>query len=195
MITMNPSSTHIRSKVVAHAKKYVVTSALFVIVTVMVVPHVDAQVAAPPGPAPTGARVETRTVRSGFDPASNPNSSAFQLSVCDGPTLPTQTLIDQAKKDLGRDYRPCDFNAMMKLVQHLINIMMVLGVLVAIVMFVYAGTLFISGQKAKIDKARSIFPKVFTGFIIMLSAWFIVYQILSWLTDNTAFKTLLGSPS
>jgi hypothetical protein len=80
----------------------------------------------------------------------------------------------------------------MLLVQHLINIMLVIGVLAAIVMFAYAGLLFVSGKKANIDKARSIFPKVFVGFIIMLSAWFIVYQILSWLTDNSGFKTLLG---
>jgi ABC-type glycerol-3-phosphate transport system substrate-binding protein len=146
---------------------------------------------APPASPVSG--VQTRTLQSELEPSTNPNSSAFKVAVCDGPTLPTAELIANAEKDLGgRKYVPCDFNAVMLLVQHLINIMLVIGVLAAIVMFAYAGLLFVSGQKAKIDKARSIFPKVFVGFIIMLSAWFIVYQILSWLTDNSGFKTLLG---
>ncbi len=141
---------------------------------------------------------QTRTLQTApIDPATeNPNSSAFKISVCDGPTIPANQpeVLAKARADLGgREYIPCDFNAVILLVQHLINIMLVLGVLAAICMFAYAGLLFISGQKPKIDKARSIFPKVFTGFIIMLSAWFIVYQILSWLTNNSGFKTLLGS--
>jgi hypothetical protein len=94
-----------------------------------------------------------------------------------------------------RDYVVCNFNGAMLQVQHLINIMMVIGVLVAIVMFSYAGGLYITGSKPNVDKAHKIFPKVFGGFIIMLSAWFIVYQILSWLTGpSSGFNTLLGSP-
>lgn len=139
------------------------------------------------------------------DPVLNPNNSAFKIVVCDGPTFPTdasgkltaegQKLKTAAEKDLnGRPYVPCDFNGVMLQVQHLINIMMVLGVLVAIAMFSYAGGLYITGSKPNVDKAHKIFPKVFLGFIIMLSAWFIVYQILSWLTDNAGFKALLGTP-
>ncbi len=138
-------------------------------------------------------------------PELNPNNSAFKIVVCDGPTFPTDSsgqltpagkiLQDAAEKSLGgKRYVPCDFNGVMLQVQHLIDIMMVLGVLVAIGMFSYAGFLYITGKQANIDKAHAIFPKVFFGFIIMLSAWFIVYQILSWLTNNPGFKTLLGTP-
>ncbi len=83
----------------------------------------------------------------------------------------------------------------MKQVQHLIDIAMVLGVLAAIILFVYAGYLYITGIPGNIDKAKGIFPKVFWGFIIMLVAWFVVFQLLSWLTGNSGFGTLLGSPS
>lgn len=146
--------------------------------------------AQPPNPAPTN--VPTRSIRTPLTaPSTDPNSSAFKIQVCDGPTLPDKLKIQEEEK-LGRTYVPCDFNAVMLLVQHLINILMVLGVLVAIVMFTYAGWMFMSGKKDKIDKARDIFPKIFTGFIIMLSAWFIIYQILVWLTDNPAFRALLG---
>ncbi len=135
----------------------------------------------------------------------NPNNSAFKVTVCDGPDMsklkvnngknPDVEVIDSDGKPAGtRPYVVCDFNGAMLQVQHLINIMMVIGVLVAILMFSYAGALYITGKQANIDKAHAIFPKVFFGFIIMLSAWFIVYQILSWLTKNDGFKALLGTP-
>ena len=139
-------------------------------------------------PAPNTALPSQDQTLNVPSPELNPNDSAFKIVVCDGPTLPK----DYPNKPAG--YVPCDFNGVMRQIQHLINIMMVLGVLIAIVMFSYAGGLYITGQKANIDKAHSIFPKVFIGFIIMLSAWFIVYQILSWLTNNEGFKALLGSP-
>ena len=138
---------------------------------------------------PTSPANAQRTLSSKIDPNLNPNSSAFKIAVCDGPTLPPNY------PDKPADYVACDFNGMMLLVQHLINIMLVIGVLVAIAMFSYAGYLYITGKEANITKATSIFPKVFGGFIIMLSAWFIVYQILSWLTKSgSGFTTLLGNP-
>jgi hypothetical protein len=156
---------------------------------------VRAETAGTPPPAPVAA--PTRNLQTApTDPKTeNPSNSAFRISVCDGPTIPASQpeVLAKAQADLDHTYVACDFNAVILLIQHLINIMMVVGVLAAIVMFAYAGLEFISGQKAKIDKARSIFPKVFVGFIIMLSAWFIVFQILSWLTDNNGFKTLLGA--
>jgi hypothetical protein len=135
----------------------------------------------------------------------NPNNSAFKVAVCDGPDMsklkvnngknPEVEVFDSNGIKTGtRPYVVCDFNGAMLQVQHIINIMMVIGVLVAILMFSYAGGLYVTGKQANIDKAHAIFPKIFFGFIIMLSAWFIVYQILGWLTDNDGFKTLLGKP-
>lgn len=168
--------------------------ALLVIVVVALPSFILAQGSTDLPPAPVNAQ---RTLSSELDPNLNPNSSAFKIVVCDGPTLPPALLIEEnAKRDESQSlYVACDFNGMMLLVQHLINIMMVIGVLVAIVMFSFAGYLYITGKEANITKATSIFPKVLWGFIIMLSAWFIVYQILSWLTkEGSGFSTLLGKP-
>jgi len=114
-------------------------------------------------------------------------SSNFSLNVCDGPRYPTGATAPTG-------YRPCDFNAGMRLIQHLINIMIVGGVLAAIAGFSYAGFLYITGIPSKITKATGIFKNVGLGFIMMLTAWVIVYQLLTWLTDNAAFKSLLGNP-
>ena len=136
------------------------------------------------------------------DPVTDPNSSAFKIVICDGPTLPTgenAASFDKFKENFNEKnhhpYVPCDFNHFMLQIQHIINVLMILGVLAAILGFSWAGFLYITGDPGKIKQAHAIFPKVFGGLIIMLSAWFIVYQILSWLTDNPGFKTLLGSPS
>jgi Kef-type K+ transport system membrane component KefB len=71
----------------------------------------------------------------------------------------------------------------MREVQHLINIMIIVGILAAIAGFCYAGFLYIvhGSEPSSRSEASSVFKKVFIGFIIMLTAWFIVYQILSWL--------------
>jgi len=112
-------------------------------------------------------------------------SPGFKLTVCDGP----------AEANITKDpnYVPCDFNGLMKQIQHFIDIAIVLGVLAAIVGFTWSGWLYIKGNPGDIKKAHEIFPKVFIGFIIMLSAWFIVYQILAWLTDNPNLTKLLGN--
>ncbi len=134
------------------------------------------------------------------DPDSDPTKESFKLVACDGPTLPTNDAGKKMKAEIESKFNPprsyvaCDFNGIMLQVQHLINIMMVIGVFCAIFGFSFAGYLYITGTQSNIKRAHEIFPKVFFGFIIMLSAWFIVYQILTWLTDNPGFKTLLGNP-
>ena len=122
----------------------------------------------------------------------NINSSSFRLLICDGPPLPTADMVAARTAVIGHTYVPCDFNGAMMQVQHIINIAIIAGVLVAIFGFSYAGFLYIRGREADRTQASSMFQKIFIGFIIMLSAWFIVYQLLSWLTGNSAFNTLLG---
>ncbi|HTK33133.1 MAG TPA: hypothetical protein VL335_01135 [Candidatus Paceibacterota bacterium] len=130
----------------------------------------------------------------------DPTQSSFRIVVCDGPDNPAINkpvpLYDNNGKPTGqtRPYVVCNFNGAMLTVQHLINIAMVLGVFAAIVLFTYAGYLMLKGTDSDRNKAKDIFPKILWGFVIMLSAWFIVYQILSWLTGNSAFTKLLGNP-
>lgn len=137
----------------------------------------------------------------------DPTKSSFRVVVCDGPVLP-KNLSDTTREILSptdptafakkfghpQPYVPCDFNGVMLTVQHLINIAMVIGVFAAIILFTYAGYLLMTGKEGDRKKAYEIFPKVFWGFIIMLSAWFIVFQILNWLTGNGSFTKLLGNP-
>ena len=126
----------------------------------------------------------------------------FQLTVCDGPAEVGFTdVTDSTGKVTGHTpipgFIPCDFNGAMIQIQHLINIAMVLGVLAAIVGFSWAGFLLISmsitGKMDDRKKAVEIFRKVVTGFVIMLVSWFVVYQIIDWITGNSALKYLLGN--
>lgn len=126
---------------------------------------------------------------------------AFKLVQCDGPEnlnhITSNGKIDKNYKfDLDGSRRqefinqfqheppfvPCNFRGLMMQVQFLINVMLILGVLAVIGMSVWAGFLMMTGVPAKMEKAKGMFPKIFWGFIIMLTAWFIVYQILQWLT-------------
>lgn len=122
----------------------------------------------------------------------NLNDSAFKIVVCDGPQLPSTMTTPSG-------YIPCNFNYAIFQIQHLINIAIVVGVFAAIVLFSYAGYIYISGGMRGDANAHStaidIFRKVGIGFIIMLSAWFIVYQIMAWLTGSSGFAVLLGKPS
>jgi len=117
----------------------------------------------------------------------NINSSKFRLVICDGPVLPD----NHPNKIPG--YIPCDFQGLMLQLQHLIDIAIIAGVLIAIIGFTYAGFLYVTGVPGNINKAHKIFPAVMWGFIIMLSAWFVIYQILEWLTGSRGFGVLLGS--
>jgi len=116
----------------------------------------------------------------------NPFSADFKLSACDGPTLPS-TATKPA------NYVACDFAGLMTQVQTLIEAMIAVGVLLTVASFSYAGYLYITGVPGNINKAKDIFKKVGIGFIMMLTAWFVVSQILTWFAANPGVKTLLGS--
>jgi hypothetical protein len=110
----------------------------------------------------------------------NPFDPNFKLSICDGPAeAPGVTT-------------PCDFNGLISQAQFLINAMIMLGVLAAIISLSYGGYLYITGEEGKIKHAKEIFRKTIWGFIMMLTAWFIVFQLLDWLAGNGGVKTLLG---
>ena len=137
--------------------------------------------------------------------SANPNDKGFRLAICDGPAAlntPATHMLSDGKGGLRVDpqwkadpnFIACDFQGLMKQVQHLITAMLTLGVFVAILGFSYAGFLYVRGTPGTITQAHKIFEKVGVGFVIMISAWFIVYQILGWLTGNSGLKALLGSP-
>lgn len=133
----------------------------------------------------------------------NPFSPDFRLSVCDGPHRPGSVISadnaltpEQFKAKYAHlpPYVDCDFKGLLLQVQFLINAMIVLGVLAAIATFTYAGVLYLTGSQEKIKTARNIFKKVGFGFLMMLTAWFIVYQGLEWLKVSDGVRKLLGNP-
>jgi hypothetical protein len=118
----------------------------------------------------------------------NIRSSTFKFVVCDGPVRPEGYVPNPPDQT---PYIPCDFKGLVLTVQHFLNIAMVLGVMGTIVTAVYAGYLYVTGKESNISKAKEMLPKVGIGFVLMLTAWFIIAQILTWLTNNDAFKTFL----
>jgi len=118
----------------------------------------------------------------------NLNDSNLKIITCDGPA--------GANTNNDPKYVNCDFNGLMQQAQHLIDIAIVFGVVVAIGLFSYAGYMYISagmrGDSNAHSTALNIFRKTGIGFIIMLSAWFIVYQVIIWLTGSSEFAVLLG---
>lgn len=84
----------------------------------------------------------------------------------------------------------CQACHLMQLVQNLINFAIFAASVVATLMFVYAGFLYVTAASAgqeQLKKAKSIFFKVFLGFVIVLVAWLIVDLIMkSFLNDQRA---------
>ena len=90
-----------------------------------------------------------------------PRDQSFQLVPCDGVDV------------------PCDFNALMTMVNRFINFIFYISIPLAAISFSYAGYLYLSaaGDTGKITEAHKIFYKVLIGFIFVSAAWLIVYTI------------------
>jgi hypothetical protein len=88
----------------------------------------------------------------------------------------------------------CNFNDLVSLVQRIINWLIIIAVPIAAGLFAYAGFLYITsaGDEGKISKAHGIFRNVLIGFIIVLSAWLVVYTITTALLDSD-INTFLGN--
>ena len=79
---------------------------------------------------------------------------------------------------------PCDFNMLMKLVNNIINWIIIISMPVAAGVFAWAGfTYMTTGISDQKSYAKDMIQKVFIGFAVILSAWIIV---------NTITNTLLS---
>ena len=80
----------------------------------------------------------------------------------------------------------CTFCDFLKMGQNIINFMVYALAIVATLLFMYAGILYLTaaGNQGNIGKAHSIFTNVFIGLIIVLAAWLIVDIVLSVLTGK-----------
>jgi len=104
-------------------------------------------------------------------------SSAQGLIVCDGPN--------------------CTFDSLILLIRKIIDFLILISVPLASISFAWAGFLLISsgGSEEKKNKAKEIFSKTAIGFIIVLSAWLVVYFISIALLDTNQTNLILLQPS
>ena len=89
----------------------------------------------------------------------------------------------------GRD-RKCDFAALMRTVNKMINWMFYIAVPIATVLFAYAGLLYIRCTSGARTQANKIFTSVGIGFIIMLVAWISVRTVVGWFVEDSVGATI-----
>jgi len=82
---------------------------------------------------------------------------------------------------------PCDFADLVTLGANFVSLLIVYSVPIAVISFIYAGVLYLTsqGNPGQISKAHGIFKTTAVGFVIVLSAWLVVYAITSALLNST----------
>lgn len=95
-------------------------------------------------------------------------------------------------KDLNNPQsRVCNYAALIDTVNYLIDWLIYIAVTLSVLLFMYAGGLYITGTQKNIGKAHDIFKNVVKGLLFMLLAWFIISTILDWLEVDPSFKALI----
>lgn len=97
------------------------------------------------------------------------------LVKCDGVVDPNES---------GRNV-PCNFYNLIVIINKLINWAFTLSLPVVAGMFAYAGYLHLTGVEADIKRSRTMMKNAIIGFIISLTAWFIVTTLVGWIKSPT----------
>ena len=107
--------------------------------------------------------------------------------------VPCGTLTDA---DSGKIANPCKFSDFLILANRIINLAILISAALAAIAFAYAGFLYTTaaGSMEQIKKAHEVFKNVAIGFIIVLSAWLIVYTIVQTLVPDAEEFTLQETP-
>jgi hypothetical protein len=84
----------------------------------------------------------------------------------------------------------CNFAALFDTINKTINWMFYISIPVATALFAYAGLLYMRGTSGSRTQANTIFTNVGIGFIIMLTAWFLVRQVVGWFVKSEAGATI-----
>jgi len=112
------------------------------------------------------------------------------VSFAAAPWTPGDPIVPQEVIDLvtGKDSTPQDVQAchLVLLVDNLVRFAVFFSTIVATVMFAYAGILYVtaSARADNLNQAKTIFGKVFLGFVFILGAWLIIDILLSVLTEE-----------
>lgn len=78
----------------------------------------------------------------------------------------------------------CDFNALINMANTIIKWVFGLTIPIIVVMFAYAGFLYMTPSPGNREKSNKMLWAALKGFVIMLLAWFIVSTLLKWLVNT-----------
>lgn len=89
-------------------------------------------------------------------------------------------------------YGPCE---LIDLVNNVLRFLVAISSVIAVIIFMYAGFLFVTsqGNEGTIGRAKSMFTNVVIGFVIMLSSYLIVNTVLTVLAGGTPTLTSWSS--
>jgi hypothetical protein len=84
----------------------------------------------------------------------------------------------------------CNFCYLAKLIQNVVNFLVMVTIPISVAMFAWAGIMFFTatGNPKKIARAKSIFSAVFIGFIITISGWLVIQVVLQTITNNSFYN-------
>jgi len=103
------------------------------------------------------------------------NGVFAQMPEFEGPIVPCGT--EASGNTRATACQACD---LLTLAQNIIKFIVFLATVLAVLMFIYAGFLYITaaGDTGKIKQAHGIFMAVFIGFIIVLAAWLFIDMLM-----------------
>ncbi len=88
--------------------------------------------------------------------------------------------------------RVCNFQALLRGINGIINWLFIIAVPISLAAFAYAGVLFMSGKEGNITEGKEIFLKVVQGIAIMAVGWLLVHTIINALINpNAGLKAYL----
>jgi hypothetical protein len=110
-------------------------------------------------------------------------ATALTPSLSIAQTNPTGALVPCTGLD-------CNWCSLVQLIQNLINYAIFLGTMVAALLFMWAGFLYITngGSSENISKAKKIFLAVAWGFVAILGGWLAVDTLMKALVGGTGSK-------
>jgi len=94
--------------------------------------------------------------------------------------LPSPDASRTTDGQAGFDGEECGWKHIVKLAQNIVNFLIAFSVVIATLMFTYAGFLYLTagGNPSRLEKAHKIFINVGIGFVFVLGAFLIVKLVM-----------------
>lgn len=80
----------------------------------------------------------------------------------------------------------CSWSSLIELAKRILDFMITISIIIAALMFAYAGWLFFSdsGNSSNVQQGKKVFGAVVIGLVIVLTAWLVVNTIIDVLTGK-----------